>query len=173
MSVLGKKWIQNKGKLSDLLTQDLDNESVMFHDPFLMPNMHRAIDRIKAALNNKERIVVFGDYDVDGVSATAILINVLRELGGEVSYRLPDRQDGYGLNVAWISELKEKKVDLLITVDCGISNRAEIEEGLTLLLPIITLSRKTCLMLTLFCTLPLKNLTTLFLIFPEPASRLS
>ena len=129
MSVLGKKWSQNKGKLSDLLTQDLDNESVMFHDPFLMPNMHRAIDRIKAALNNKERIVVFGDYDVDGVSATAILINVLRELGGEVSYRLPDRQDGYGLNVAWISELKEKKVDLLITVDCGISNRAEIEEA--------------------------------------------
>ena len=129
MSVLGKKWVLNQGKISDLLTQNLDNESVTFHDPFLMPNMERAVERINNAITNKERIIIFGDYDVDGISGTAILVKVLRELGAEVSYRLPDRQDGYGLNVNWISELKEKNIDLLITVDCGISNRKEIDEA--------------------------------------------
>jgi single-stranded-DNA-specific exonuclease len=129
MSILGKEWVLKNSRLEDRLSQDLDDESVTFHDPFLFKGMNTAIDRIKKAIESKERIVVFGDYDVDGISGTAILVHTLRELGATVSYRLPDRQDGYGLNISWISEMKDKNVKLFITVDCGISNAAEVKQA--------------------------------------------
>ena len=68
------------------------------HDPYLMPDMDKAVQRILIARESKERIVIFGDYDVDGVSSTAILVKFLSEIGCLVSYRLPHRvHDGYGL----------------------------------------------------------------------------
>ncbi len=89
--------------------------------------MEKTVERIKQAIKNKERIIVYGDYDVDGITATAILFQTLKELGAIVSYRLPDRQnDGYGLHKKFIEEFKEKKIKLIITVDCGISCREEI-----------------------------------------------
>lgn len=91
------------------------------HDPFLMPDMQKAVERILRAVKNNERIVIFGDYDVDGVSSTAILVRFLsKELGASVSYRLPHRvHDGYGLKNYFFDELAEKDVKLVITVDCG------------------------------------------------------
>lgn len=91
------------------------------HNPFLMPDIEKAITRILQAVENSERIVIFGDYDVDGVSATALLVRFLfHELGAEVSYRLPHRiHDGYGLKSYFFDDLKEKNVTLVITVDCG------------------------------------------------------
>jgi single-stranded-DNA-specific exonuclease len=90
------------------------------HDPFLMPDMEKAVDRILIAREKKERIVIFGDYDVDGVSSTAILVRFLSEIGCEVSYRLPHRvHDGYGLKRYFFDELRDKWVTLVITVDCG------------------------------------------------------
>ncbi len=90
------------------------------HDPYLMPDMDEAVARILIAREAKERIVIFGDYDVDGVSSTAILVRFLTEIGCEVSYRLPHRvHDGYGLKAYFFDELASKWVTLVITVDCG------------------------------------------------------
>jgi single-stranded-DNA-specific exonuclease len=90
------------------------------HDPYLMPDMEKAVQRILEAREKKERIVIFGDYDVDGVSSTAILVRFLTEIGCIVSYRLPHRvHDGYGLKGYFFDELAEKWVTLVITVDCG------------------------------------------------------
>lgn len=127
MSLLGKKWRVSEKGLSALLDRNLDDATVMFHDPFLFPDMEKAVERLGKAIKKGERVVIFGDYDVDGISGTAILVHALRELGGEVSYRLPDRQDGYGLRPVWVERLKAVGIEVLITVDCGISNANEIE----------------------------------------------
>jgi len=105
----------------------IENEQIFFdphitdlHDPYLMPDMEKSVQRILEALEKKERIVIFGDYDVDGVSSTAMLVRFLSEIGCEVSYRLPHRvHDGYGLKSYFFDELAEKNVKLVITVDCG------------------------------------------------------
>ncbi len=90
------------------------------HDPYLMPDMEKAVKRILESREKKERVVIFGDYDVDGVSSTAILVRFFQEIGIEVSYRLPHRvHDGYWLKNYFFTELAEKNVKLVITVDCG------------------------------------------------------
>lgn len=90
------------------------------HDPFLLPDMEKAVKRILEARERQERIVIFGDYDVDGVSSTAILVRFLVDIGCSVSYRLPHRvHDGYGLKSYFFDELATKHVKLVITVDCG------------------------------------------------------
>lgn len=82
--------------------------------------MDLAVDRILLARDRQERIVIFGDYDVDGVSSTAILVRFLTQMDCLVSYRLPHRaHDGYGLKDYFFTELAEKSVKLVITVDCG------------------------------------------------------
>ncbi len=90
-------------------------------DPFLLPHMTAAVDRLFLARENGERIVVFGDYDVDGVTSTTLLLDVLRARGWEVEAYLPHRMDeGYGLSRDGVENCLEKhKVDLLLAVDCG------------------------------------------------------
>lgn len=79
------------------------------HDPYLLPDMEKAVKRILQARERKERMVIFGDYDVDGVSSTAILVKFLTEIGCKVSYRLPHRvHDGYGLKEYFFDELALK-----------------------------------------------------------------
>lgn len=96
------------------------------HDPFLLSGMHRAVERIFAAITARERIVVHGDYDVDGITGAAVLVEVLRGLGAQVTPYVPHRLDeGYGLSLATAQTLSDE-LDLLVTVDCGISNHAEI-----------------------------------------------
>lgn len=90
------------------------------HDPYHLPDIEKAVDRILEAREKNERIIIFGDYDVDGVSSTAILVRYISEIGCQVSYRLPHRvHDGYGLKSYFFDELAEKNVKLVITVDCG------------------------------------------------------
>lgn len=99
------------------------------HNPLLMKEMKPAVSRIKKAVRNKERIMVYGDYDVDGISATALLSLVLKEMGAVLEYYIPNRLDeGYGLNRKAISYINKRKVNLLITVDCGVTACQEIEE---------------------------------------------
>ncbi len=101
-----------------------------FHNPFLMKNMDRAIERLNRAIDNQERIVIFGDYDVDGISGTAVLYNALALCGANLSYRLPHRlNDGYGINMKFIEEFKQINLKVLITVDCGISCREQINKA--------------------------------------------
>lgn len=91
------------------------------HDPFLMRGMKEAVERILQAVSRKEKIVVFGDYDVDGMLSVVMLVKVLRSLGAEVDYFIPERmKDGYGLKVHHLPRILEMKAKLLISVDCGI-----------------------------------------------------
>ena len=98
------------------------------HDPFLMQDMDLAVDRIIKALKQKERIFIYGDYDVDGITSVSLLILFLRELGGNVFFFIPDRlKEGYGLSKDGIDNAVKVDASLLITVDCGITAIDEIE----------------------------------------------
>ncbi|MBI4975070.1 single-stranded-DNA-specific exonuclease RecJ [Candidatus Peregrinibacteria bacterium] len=138
MSVLGKNWIIKNSNPSMTVMEKLManrgfsglDETTSFNDPFLFKDMKVAVERIVRAIENKERIIIFGDYDVDGITGTAILVHTLRKLKANVSYRIPNRlKDGYGLSEKFIDEFKEKNVKLLITVDCGISCKNAIEKA--------------------------------------------
>lgn len=97
-------------------------------ESYKLKDIEKATIRILKAIDNKERIIIYGDYDVDGVCSTAIMFTCLSHLGAEVSYRLPHRvNDGYGLHKHYIDECKEKDVKLIICVDCGTSNQEEID----------------------------------------------
>lgn len=149
MSVLGKKWelLNNDKNLSVVdkilkikgLTDPDDLARFLkpdfkkdFHDPYLFDGMDRSVERVYQAIKNNERIIVYGDYDVDGISAAAIMVITLQHLGAQVSYRLPHRlEDGYGLSNKFIDEFKKIGIGLVVTVDCGISNAKEIEKAKT------------------------------------------
>src|SRR5436190_17951203 len=97
------------------------------HDPFALGDMRAAVERIRTAVARGERICVHGDYDVDGISATALAVLLLRELGAQVDWHLPSRFDeGYGLAGQTLSRLAEEGCGLVVTVDCGITAVAEV-----------------------------------------------
>jgi single-stranded-DNA-specific exonuclease len=98
-----------------------------FHDPFLFRDMEKAVARIMKAIENHEMIVVYGDYDVDGIAATVILLRSLRLLGGNAEYYCPNRlTEGYGMSEAGIQKTLRRGAGLIITVDCGITAAKEI-----------------------------------------------
>ena len=91
------------------------------HDPFLMRDMTAAVDRLCRAIDNKERIMVYGDYDVDGTTAVALMYSFLRRLTDNLIYYIPDRYtEGYGISTKGIDTAKEKGCTLVIALDCGI-----------------------------------------------------
>ncbi len=107
-------------------------------DPFQMTDMQVAIERIRSALANHEPIAIYGDYDVDGVTATALLVETLKKLGADVRGYIPNRfEEGYGLNNNALDELKADGVKLVITVDCGIRSPAEAAHAQSLGLDLI------------------------------------
>src|SRR5207237_9279856 len=92
------------------------------HDPSLIPNLTTASHRVAKAVRDKERIVVYGDYDVDGITATAILWHAITLLGGDVDYYIPKRlEEGYGLNSEALKQLADAGAKLIVSVDCGIT----------------------------------------------------
>ena len=100
-----------------------------WHDPFLFNDMQIAVDRITSAVNEKEKILICGDYDADGVTATAILMLFLRKIGANADYVIPNRlSEGYGISDGLLDRIREKKADLLITVDCGVANAESVEQ---------------------------------------------
>ena len=108
------------------------------HDPSSLGDMTVAVERIRAALAAGERICVHGDYDVDGISATAVAVLLLRELGANVEWRLPSRfEEGYGLAAGTIEQLAADGVDLVLTVDCGITAVDEVARARELGLDVI------------------------------------
>lgn len=110
------------------------------HDPLLLPDMQRALERLARAIRTGETIAVFGDFDVDGVTATVILVEAITALGGRALPYLPDRfREGYGPNTAAFSSLCEQGVRLIVTVDCGISAAAEIAHAGALGVDVIVL----------------------------------
>lgn len=100
------------------------------HEPERLPGMPQAVDRLLAAIKEGKRICVYGDYDVDGVTGTAILMTCLKHLGAQVEFHVPHRlEEGYGLNSQTISTLAERGVKTLVTVDCGICSIDEVKHA--------------------------------------------
>src|SRR5438105_6079003 len=92
------------------------------HQPAMLPGAVRAAERIDQAIRNREKIVVYGDYDVDGITATAILWHAITLLGGDVDYYIPKRlEEGYGLNSEALRQLADQGAKLIVSVDCGIT----------------------------------------------------
>lgn len=99
-----------------------------FHDPFIMKDMDKAVERISSALNRGEKITVYGDYDVDGVTSVSLIYLYLKSLGADIDYYIPSRsKEGYGLSKMSLDNLKEKGTSLIITVDTGITANSEAE----------------------------------------------
>lgn len=96
------------------------------NEPFMLPNMDDAVERIVQAMEEGEKILIFGDSDVDGVTSTAILYHYLKKAGAQVQWRLPMDDEAYGLSIAAVDDFASQEGTLIITVDCGISNNVEV-----------------------------------------------
>lgn len=114
-------------------------------NPFDMLDMDKAVERILYAIENHEEIVIYGDYDVDGITSTTLLFDFLVSRGADVSYYIPDRGDeGYGINIMAVNRLLKKGVRLLITVDCGITAIGEVEFAALSGMDVIITDHHTC-----------------------------
>jgi len=105
----------------------LKGDAIELYDPFLMKGMHEAVARLKEAIEKRQKILIHGDYDVDGITSIVLLMFTLRKLGLDPDYYVPDRlTEGYGLSEGGVKCAIEKGIDLLITVDCGIKSHEEV-----------------------------------------------
>ena len=139
------KQIATKHNISELLAKILVNRGITgeeeieiflnpkrnnFHNPFLLNDMEKAVDRIIKAIETKEKTIIYGDYDVDGITSITVLKKFLNERGLQVDYYIPNRLDeGYGLNDEAIKKIAEQGYTLMITVDCGISGIEEVKKA--------------------------------------------
>lgn len=123
--LLYSRGINDKEKMNKFLYPNLSN----LYDPFLFENMSAVVEKIQNYLEKKSKILIFGDYDVDGITASAILIKYFNSIGVNVSNFMPNRyEDGYGLSIPTIDKIfAQNKPDLIITVDCGITAIEEVE----------------------------------------------
>lgn len=135
--------IKNKYNLNSLLATILVNKNIIdkekirlflepnrndFYDPYLINDMDIATDRIIKAINNQEKVIIYGDYDVDGITSITVLKSFLKDVGLQASYYIPNRlEEGYGLNKDAINKIAEQGYTLMITVDCGITAIEEVE----------------------------------------------
>ena len=121
--LLFERNIDSNEKVHEFLNPDLDH----LHDPYLMRNMEKAVSRITTALRDGENILIYGDYDVDGITGVSILYEAIFKLGGKVSFYIPNRiTDGYGLSLDGIHLAEKSDVNLILTVDCGITAVEEV-----------------------------------------------
>src|SRR3989338_7849007 len=124
--LLWNRGVRNAQDARKFLHPSLERDA---HDPFLFGDMRRAVERIMQAMANNERIAIWGDYDCDGVCGTTILYTFFRAMGYEthINVHIPDRnKEGYGLSMAHLEEIAAEGVRVLITVDCGITDKTEI-----------------------------------------------
>lgn len=136
LELLYHRGLKTQAQVDEFFSPDYED----LHDPFLMLGMAEAVARVNSAINNKEKIVIFGDYDADGVCGAVILKSTLEALGGDVSggIYVPDRaKEGYGFNPEAVKKIVAGGAKLLITVDCGISENADIDLANSLGLEVI------------------------------------
>ncbi|MDR0644862.1 MAG: single-stranded-DNA-specific exonuclease RecJ [Treponema sp.] len=132
-SILARKGIINGEEIKYFLEDALR----FLHNPFDIPNMEDAVERIIAARDEGEKVLVFGDRDVDGMTSTALLTNCLRQLKIDTQWRIPVGDEPYGLSIAAVEEFAAEGGTLIITVDCGISNFGEIKRAAELNIDVI------------------------------------
>lgn len=125
LQLLFNRGIKTQKNIDEFLGPDYNED---LHSSAALKNINRAVKRVFRAVKNKEKIVVYGDYDADGVCGSTILVKALREIGAEnLDNYIPDRnKEGYGLNLESIQFLAQKKTDLIITIDCGVSDYDEV-----------------------------------------------
>ena len=133
-SLLSARGIRTDEEAAEYLNPDLSG----LHDPFLLDGMAKTVELLRRAIAAGKTILVYGDYDADGVCASSILLETLHEEGASLAYRIPSRHtEGYGLNADAVREIA-RKAQLLITVDCGVSDVEEValakELGLTVII---------------------------------------
>ncbi len=122
--LLAQRGLKSQSEIRSFLHPTLED----LHDPFLLEGMAVAVDRIISAIENNEKILIYGDYDADGVSATSILLRFFKKFGMLPEYYIPDRIDeGYGISDIAVDYISSNGFDLVITVDCGISGRIQID----------------------------------------------
>lgn len=127
LDVLSASILARRGQTSsEQVKFFLEQELTYLHNPFLFDDMEEVVDRINEAVAEGEKVCVIGDRDVDGITSTALLVQELRSMGLDVSYQLPEGDDPYGMTLSGVDKAHENNVTLMITVDCGISNFAEI-----------------------------------------------
>ncbi|MEK7640257.1 MAG: single-stranded-DNA-specific exonuclease RecJ [Patescibacteria group bacterium] len=136
LQLLWNRGLRDQKVIDEFLNPDWGGD---IHDPFLFTQMRKAVDRILAGIAEKEKIIVHGDYDADGVCSSAVLITTLRALGADVDVYLPHRErEGYGLNLQTIDHLHDvHKANLIITCDCGTSNHDEVARATELGMDVI------------------------------------
>ena len=135
-SLLQKRGLADPGSIEKFLNPDY---ALHLGDPFQMTDMERAVSRILKAAGKGEKVAVYGDYDIDGIASTALMLEVLEGLGLQPVSYIPDRYDeGYGLHLSALQELRAQGIELIVTVDCGITSIEEAkwarENGLDLII---------------------------------------
>ncbi len=118
--------LTSRGFCDPFEVEEFLSDELEFGDPFELADMDKAVKRINSAIESRERICVYGDYDADGVTSTAMLYTYLRDRGADVCYMVPERAEGYGLNCDAIDRMKADGVRLMITVDNGITAAEEV-----------------------------------------------
>ena len=140
-SVLASRGVSRPEQATEFLTQ----ETTLVHSPFLMKDMDKAVARIDRALSDGERIAIFGDYDVDGITATCIMVDYLKGRGADVVHYIPRRiEDGYGLSCEAIEGLRKGGATLLVTVDCGITGVEEVAYARSIGLDVVVTDHHEC-----------------------------
>ena len=123
----------NRGVTLNSARKFLEPNRHDFYDPFLMPDMEKAVDRLLKAIEKKEKIIIFGDYDVDGITSITVLKSFLEDRGLKVDSYIPNRlSEGYGLNKEAIKKIASENYTLMVTVDCGITGIEEVDLANTL-----------------------------------------
>jgi len=125
LQVLANRGITEKEEVKKFFNSNYETD---IHDPFLFSDMEKAIERIAEAREKKEKVAIFGDYDADGVTSSALMHEALFEIGfRDIDVYIPDRQaEGYGMNGPALEYLRKRGINLIITVDCGIANAEEV-----------------------------------------------
>ena len=139
--VLAARGVTDAGQAERLLDRSLAH----LEDPFLLKDMDKAVARVREAVQNGDRVMVFGDYDVDGMTSSCLMLEYLQSLGLDVSYYIPGRsEDGYGLNRTAIRQFHEEGIGLIITVDCGVTAVEEIRYAGELGMDVIVTDHHEC-----------------------------
>lgn len=133
LNILQNRDINSKDEIDEFINSKLENIS----SPFLLKDMESSVEKILKAKENKESVWIYGDYDVDGITATSLCVLALSEIDMNVKYYIPLRDEGYGLNKDAMDYIKNQGGNLIITVDCGISAHSEIEYANSIGLEII------------------------------------